>query len=256
MAQDNILDLAARRSGVDLSPCAACPVRGLSICGVLDDEQIRRLSDITSEVTLAPGQALFYEQDAAEHLYVIKTGCARVYKLLADGRRMVTGFLFTSDLVGLAEAGIYAYSCEAVTGLALCRFPRAKLQTMFEQYPHMERRMLEIATNELAAAQDQMVLLGRKTAQEKLASFLYLLMLRIERHSGKGGSITVPMSRGDIADHLGLTTESVSRCFTQFRKIGLIKLDTAHSVTVLDRAKLTEMTGSEDDGFEPHSAAL
>ena len=256
MAQDNILDLATRRSGFEVSPCAACPIRDLSICGVLDDEQIAHLSAITSEANLAPGQALFYEEDAAEHLYVIKTGCARVFKLLADGRRMVTGFLFTSDMVGLAESGVYAYSCEAVTGLTLCRFPRAKLQSLFDRFPVMERRMLEIATNELAAAQDQMVLLGRKTAQEKLASFLYLLMRRWERHTDGVGSITVPMSRGDIADHLGLTTESVSRCFTQFRKMGLIKLDTAHSVTVLDRDRLTALTGSEDDGFEPHSAVL
>lgn len=256
MAQDNILDLATRRSGGVVSPCAACAVRDLSICGVLDDEQVTQLSGITSEINLAPGQALFYEEDAADHLYVIKSGSARVFKLLADGRRMVTGFLFKSDIVGLAESGYYAYSCEAVTGLSLCRFPRVKLQSMFERFPVMQLRMLEIATNELAAAQDQMVLLGRKTAQEKLASFLFLLVRRTERHTDRCDSIIVPMSRGDIGDHLGLTTESVSRCFTQFRKMGLIRLDTAHTVTILDRAKLMALTGTEDDGLEPHSAVL
>jgi CRP/FNR family transcriptional regulator len=169
---------------------------------------------------------------------------------------MIAGFLFVSDMIGLAEDEVYSYSCEAVTKLSLCRFPRRRLQSFFERYPALERRMLEIATNELAAAQDQMVLLGRKTAQEKLASFLYLLACRSERRGDSSGAMVLPMTRSDIGDHLGLTTESVSRQFTQFRKQGIIQLETAHMVRILDHAGLIAMTGSGDGDFEPHSAVI
>lgn len=256
MAQDNVLDLASKREQDAVSPCAACAVRELSICGALDPEQLKHLTTITAEVVMPPGQALFYEMDPAKFLYAIKSGCARVYKLLPDGRRMITGFLFAADLVGLAENDAYSHTCEAVTKLTLCRFSRRPLQSFFEQYPALERRMLEIATNELAAAQDQIMLLGRKTAQEKIASFLSLLLQRQQRHGNVSNLLSLPMTRSDIGDHLGLTTESVSRCFTQFRKRGVIALESAQTVHILDRAGLNAMTGSGDDSPEPHAATF
>lgn len=256
MDRNNVLDLASKRSEALMSPCAACAVRDLSICGVLDPEQLEQLTAITGEVTVAPGQAVFYEADPAENLYVIKSGCARVYKLLADGRRMITGFLFTADLIGLAEKDTYSHTCEAVTKLTLCRFSRRPLQEFFDRYPVLERRMLDIATNELAAAQDQMVLLGRKTAQEKIASFLLLLLRRQQRHGNRANSLALPMTRSDIGDHLGLTTESVSRCFTQFRKRGVIALESAQHVEILDSAGLIALSGSGGDGLEPTAATF
>jgi CRP/FNR family transcriptional regulator len=209
-----------------------------------------------SDVTIAPGQALFYEEDPAEHLYVVRNGCARVFKLMADGRRMITGFLYPSDVVGLADEKGYSYGCEAVTSLTVCRMPRKHLFEFFETYPVLEHRMLEIATNELSAAQDQMLLLGRKTALEKLASFLHVLTRRSERRGAPGDHLFLPMSRGDIADHLGLTTESVSRCFTQLRKKGILSLNSAQDVTIVDRRELIQLTGCDDEPFEPSSAAL
>lgn len=238
------------------APCAACSVRDLSICSVLTDDELSHFTSIVSDVTVAPGQALFFEEDPAEFLFVIREGCARVFKLMADGRRMITGFLYPSDIVGIADRDEYSYGCEAVTTLTVCRMPRQRLLDFFKTYPVLEHRMLDIATNELSAAQDQMLLLGRKTALEKVASFLHVLALRNERRGSAGERLFIPMSRGDIADHLGLTTESVSRCFTQLRKKDVLKLETAQNVTILDRGELQQLTGCGDEPFEPHAAAI
>jgi len=256
MAQDNVFNLKAVRGAVAQSPCAACSVRDLSICNVLNDEQLRRFTDIVQDVHVAPGQSLFFEGDPAEHVFVIREGCARVCKLLADGRRMITGFLFASDIVGFADDGQYSYSGEAITGVTACRLPRKKLFDYFDTYPMLERRMLEIATNELAASQDQMLLLGRKSAIEKLASFIHVLMRRHERRGVGGDRLFLPMSRSDIGDHLGLTTESVSRCFTQLRKMGVIRLESAQKVAIADRDALIQLTGCGDQPPEPSTAVL
>ena len=255
-AQNNVFNLKPVRGAVGPSPCAACSVRDLSICNVLNNDELRHFTDIVSDVHTAPGQAMFFEGDPAEHLFVIRDGCARVFKLLADGRRMITGFLFPSDFIGIADNGLYSYGCEAITRLTVCRMPRRKLFDYFETYPALERRMLEIATNELAATQDQMLLLGRKSALEKLASFLHVLLRRHERRSAPADRLFLPMSRSDIGDHLGLTTESVSRCFTQLRKMDVVRLDSAHRVEIADRAALLRLTGCGDQPFEPNSAAL
>ena len=256
MAQDNVFNLGAIRGAASQTPCAACSVRDLSICNVLSADELTHFTSIVSDVTIASGQALFYEEDPAEHLFVIREGCARIFKLMADGRRMITGFLYPSDVVGFAENGTYSHGCEAVTSLTVCRMPRKRLFDFFETYPVLEHRMLQIATNEIAAAPDQMLLLGRKTALEKLASFLHVLSARNERRGVPGEKLFLPMSRGDIADHLGLTTESVSRCFTQLRKMNTLQLDSAQNVTILDRPGLAELTGCGDAPPEPNSAAL
>jgi CRP/FNR family transcriptional regulator len=256
MAQGNVFNLGAVRGAPEQTPCAACSVRDLSICNVLNNDELAHFTSIVSDVTIAPGQALFYEEDPAEHLFIIREGCARVFKLMADGRRMITGFLYPSDVVGFAENGEYRYGCEAVVSLTVCRIPRRRLFDFFETYPVLEHRMLQIATNEIAAAQDQMLLLGRKTALEKLASFLHMLVARNERRNAPGERLFLPMSRGDIADHLGLTTESVSRCFTQLRKMNVLRLDSAQNVTIVDASALADLTGSGDALLEPNSAAL
>lgn len=256
MHRGTILDLPKRQPGDVQSPCAACTIRDLSICSVLKPEELPSLTDIVTDISISPGQAVFFEGDPADHLFVLRDGCARVCKVLADGRRMITGFFFPSDIVGLAEDVTYAYSCEAVTRISLCRFPRKALKKLFVEFPVLEQHILSVATNELAAAQDQMVLLGRKTASEKLASFLLLLSSRAGRRHARRDELFLPMSRNDIGDHLGLTTESVSRCFTRLRKQEIIRLDAAHTISILDRDRLLALSGSGEFGIEPSVAVL
>lgn len=110
----------------------------------------------------------------------------------------------------------------------------------------MERRLLAMASNELAAAQEQMVLLGRKTARERVASFLLGMVQRGERAGHAGEVVSLPMTRADIADYLGLTTETVSRTFTNLRGGGTISLDGASIVHILDADALEELADTAE----------
>lgn len=218
------LQPAEPRARTTASPCHACTVRHLTFCQPLDDEELKQLSAIVSSVELVPGDPLFDEQEPAAHLFNVTAGTMKVYKLLPDGRRQITGFLFAGDFLGIAKAETYAYSAEAVTHAALCRFPRKKLEDLLARFPKLESRLLGLASHELAAAQEQMLLLGRKSAKEKIVSFLLSLAERAARRGQSGNPVAVPMSRTDIGDYLGLTTETVSRTFTQLKTRGLISL--------------------------------
>ncbi|MSP67660.1 MAG: cyclic nucleotide-binding domain-containing protein [Alphaproteobacteria bacterium] len=243
MSRFTILPDPRRQNEARLTPCAACEVRDLAICGVLNGAEIERVGAIVSNVRVEGGEVIFFEGDDAEHVFNIVAGVVRLFKLMPDGRRQVTGFLYPADFLGLALSATYAYSAEAVTPVRLCRFPRGKLERLLEEIPRLEKRLLGNAANELMVAQDQMLLLGRKTAKERLASFLMHLSSRAERRGETADPIALPMSRTDIADYLGLTIETVSRTFTRLRKDGLIDHADPHVVHVLDRGGLEELAG-------------
>lgn len=218
----------------EMNPCGACPVRTLTVCAALEPEELRRMADILQTVRIDPGKTVFSEGDEAEALYNVTAGTVKLYKLLPDGRRQITGFLVTGDFLGLAVNESYAYTAETVTTATLCRFPRRKIEGLLDEFPRMQRRLFSMASNELAAAQDQMLLLGRKTAKEKICSFLLMLSQRAARRGHKDNPVFVPMSRADIADYLGLTTETVSRTFTQLKTAGVISLQEGNKVLIAD----------------------
>ncbi len=217
-----------------VSPCAACSVRDLSICGVLDNIDLQRMADIAQNLTFSARDPIIDEGEAANFLFNITAGTVRLYKLLPDGRRQITGFLSAGDFLGIAMNEIYPYSAEAVDKVTVCRFRRRKLENLLDELPHLEKRLLGLASNELAQAQDQMVLLGRKTAKEKLVSFLLALSKRQEAIGFGLSPVALPMSRADIADYLGLTTETVSRTFSNLRRSQTIRIERGGKVALPD----------------------
>ena len=232
------LPSAVSRDSRAVSPCAGCTVRHLTLCAALDEREVADMAVIMTSVELGPGDPLFDEGEPAKHVFNVTAGAIKIYKLLADGRRQMTGFLFPGDFLGLANDDNYAYSAEAVTYSTLCRFPRVKLEPLLERYPKMEHRLLGMASHELAVAQEQMLLLGRKNAREKVASFLLMLSRRAEQRGQPSNPISVPMSRNDIGDFLGLTTETVSRTITQLKSSGAISLLSNGKIDLLDRAAM------------------
>lgn len=192
-------------------------------------------------ITATHGETIIGEGDAAESLFNVVTGWVKIYKLLPDGRRQITGFLSPGDFLGLAVNDTYAYSAEAVTDTQLCRFPRKRLESFVDDYPHLEKKLLSIASNELIQAQDQMLLLGRKTAKERIASFLLNLSGRAENTDQPASPVSVPMTRSDIADFLGLTTETVSRTFSSLKKEGHIRILDGHMIALEDPDRLHEL---------------
>ncbi|TWB41853.1 Crp/Fnr family transcriptional regulator [Nitrospirillum pindoramense] len=225
----------------EIHPCSACTVRTLTVCAALEAEELRRLAEILQTTRFDAGHTVFGEGEPAETLYNVTSGTVKVYKLLPDGRRQITGFLLPGDFFGLSVNDSYAYTAETVTPVSLCRFPRRRMEALLDEFPKMQRRLFSMASNELAAAQDQMLLLGRKTAKEKICSFLLLLSQRASRRGHKTNPVHVPMSRADIADYLGLTTETVSRTFTQLKTSRVISLLEGNKVQIQDMDDLLEL---------------
>ena len=233
------LESVANSSGLRPAPethngCSACPARVLSVCGALPANDVGAVSAVVSHRRASAGDTLLNEGDKADSVLNIIDGTVKVYKLLPDGRRQITGFLHPGDLLGLAYDNAYTASAEALTPVRYCVYPRRQFERLLDGSRPMEKFLLARVSNELIAAQEQMVMLGRKTAQEKIASFLVMLFDRTKRNSRLSDRMVVPMTRADIADYLGLTTETVSRCFTRLKDRGMIELCAGGKVRIPD----------------------
>ena len=240
-----------KAAATEMNPCGACPVRSLTVCAALDPDELRRLAEILQTVRVDAGHTIFSEGEAANALYNVTSGTVKLYKLLPDGRRQITGFLVTGDFLGLAVNESYAYTAETVTSCSVCRFPRRKIEALMDEFPKMQRRLFSMASNELAAAQDQMLLLGRKSAEERVVSFL----LAVHRKTGTGSAIELPMSRLDMADYLGLTIETVSRMMTGLTRSGLIAATGRHAIALRKLAALRDIAGTDHDNDGIDAAA-
>ena len=223
-------------------PCFGCEVRSSAMCRVLACDDLASMRRLGWTLHLKEGQALFHEGDSATRVFTLTSGALKLYKLLPDGRRQVTGFMFPGDFLGISVDDEHAYTVEAVTDSRLCWFPRNRFGDFVETHPHLERELYRLAAHELAAAQTQMVLLGRKTAEERLASFFMTLVLKAERNMGSPvRMIDLAMSRIDIADFLGLTKETVSRVLATLKSKRIVRLAALDRVEILDRARLGDI---------------
>lgn len=227
-------------------PCETCPVRPITICRGLDADTLAGLRSLGTMQRLQPEQSVFHEGDPARRVFMVTHGALKLYTLLADGRRQVTGFMFPGDFLGISVDEEYAFTVEALEPSELWWFSREAFDRFLSEHSQVERELYRMAAHELAAAQRQMVLLGRKAAAERLASFFLSLLERTERVSGvPERSFDLPMTRIDIADYLGLTKETVSRMLAHLRSRGLIRLQTQNRIEVIDREGLRAMALGE-----------
>jgi CRP/FNR family transcriptional regulator, anaerobic regulatory protein len=198
--------------------CDDCKVRLFSVCGALEPSELDELDRI-SQVRNFPARTMLFDQGAlAGSVFNVTEGVVRLYKSLPDGRRQIVGFALPGDFLGLALMDRYGVAAEAVTQVRVCRFARPAFLAYVDGKPHLLRRLHEFAGHELSLAQDQMLLLGRKTAEEKVAAFLLNLQARYARIGVPSVTVPLPMSRQDIADYLGLTIETVSRTLTKLAR--------------------------------------
>jgi CRP/FNR family transcriptional regulator len=217
-------------------------VRPITICRALDADTLADMRALGTMQRLHAEQSVFHEGDPAKRVFMVTHGALKLYTLLADGRRQVTGFMFPGDFLGVSVDEEYAFSVEALEPTELWWFSREAFDRFVSNHPRVEHELYRLAAHELAAAQQQMVLLGRKSAAERLASFFLSLLERAERTSGVNETgFDLPMSRLDIADYLGLTKETVSRMLADLRNRRLIRLKTQNHVEVVDRAGLRSM---------------
>jgi len=230
-------------SRLEISPSQTIPQPTL-IQGLNPDAQ-DRLFCLGATRRYERRETIFFEGDPCRYLFEVARGVLKLYKMMPDGRRQITGFLYPGQLLGLATKDCYEYTAEAVTKVTLSRYPVAKLDAVLDELPGLARRLLKSASDELIAAQDQMLLLGRKSGIERLTSFLLRLSQFNEQEGKDPQLVYLPMTRTDIADYLGMTTETVSRLFTRLKAMGLIALRRNKFVRLYDLNRLLDLSECE-----------
>jgi CRP/FNR family transcriptional regulator, anaerobic regulatory protein len=202
------------------------------------------------------GETIFWEGDAVTDVFEVREGVLRVCRLLSDGRRAITGFLYPGDLVGVSLKDHYLYTVEAVTEAKVRRFARGRFQEKINDNPELRPQLFARLCDEMAAAQDQLVLLARKSAEERVSSFLLAIARRLSGGGRSAPIVEIPMTRLDMADYLGLTIETVSRTMTSLAVRGVIAADGRHAVVVHKMAKLVALAGeTEEDDKYPVAAS-
>jgi len=190
---------------------------------------------------VAAGQPLFCEGDEADYLYEILEGVVRTSKLLFDGRRQVLSFGYPGDIVGLSHDQYYHSDCEAVSDVKLRVHHKNAFSASFKNEPEFGSKLLKFAAAEMNNMQEHFIMLGRKSATEKVASFLTALLDRVGETDGGKTCFNLPMSRSDIADFLGLTIETISRTLTKMREDGVIELPNKNRVCVCQPHMLRDL---------------
>ncbi|HAH08838.1 MAG TPA: cyclic nucleotide-binding protein [Alphaproteobacteria bacterium] len=226
--------------------CGNCPARQSDLCGELKDPELQDLSRYSLRATFREGETVIWEGDPATHAGIVTRGCLRMTRTGADGRRQILGFLFSGDIVSLPATSHYTVSLEALANGELCRFERSRLEAALHKYPNLERGYRRTVATALEGAYGLAYSLGRKTAMERVATFLSDL------RSGScpkspGGIMHLPMTRTDIADFLGLTVETVSRMFTKLKGAKVIRLPNAQEVEIVDPARLASLAESGNE---------
>ena len=224
-------------------PCTDCAVRQFSVCAALDRAELRELERLGRHVHFASSETVFSQEQMTTSFYNLLEGVMRLYKLLPDGRRQIVGFALPGDFLGMGASARHSLSADAIGPVVVCRLSRASFARFFEDKPHLLRRINEFAVRELNQAQDHMVLLGRRSAQEKVASFLISWRDRLVHLKGPLKTMPLPMSRQDIADFLGLTIETVSRTFTKLERDHVIKIAPG-SVSLVDPARIEALAAA------------
>lgn len=200
---------------------------------------------------LTNGKALFWEGDPANHLFQVTEGVVRLYRIIGEGRRVITAFLFPGDLVGASLQDRYLYTAEAVTDCRVRRIGRKMFHEEVSRTPCLRPDLIALLCAEMAAAHNQMVLLSKKNAEERLCSFFHDLIVRQSAaDQDETNTVKLPMSRLDIADYLGLTIETVSRTITKLANRGVLVPVGRHEIRVLQPRRLAQLSGNGQDTLE------
>jgi CRP/FNR family transcriptional regulator len=225
--------------------CGDCPIRERAVCAYCSGEDLAVLDALKSYRDYTPGREIMAAGEESGVLGSIVRGVVKLTKTLPDGRTQMVGLLFPGDFVGHAMRARSEYDAVSATDVTLCLFQRKPFETLLREKPALEKRLLEMTLDELDAARDWLLLLGRKTAREKLASFVLMLARReaAARPGAKAVAVSLPLTRAEIAEYLGMTIETVSRQFTKLRADGVIAFDSTRALRLPDLDRLEAEAG-------------
>lgn len=227
-----------------MSACDNCSVREQAICQSLCQSDLDELSQIGRRHNIASGETLMWQGDKQMVVGNVIEGVLKLTASTADGRDQTLGIVYPSDFIGRPFGRKSSHSIVAVSDAKVCTFPRSAFDRFAEGHPDLEHKLLQRTLAELDRSRQWMVLLGRKSAAERLAAFLLDMADRLGSRDSNGQTrFELPFGRQDIADLLGLTIETVSRQITNLREDGVIATPDRRGIVVLDRDWLIDCAG-------------
>ena len=235
--------------------CGDCPIRHRAVCARCESEELARLEQIKYYRSYQAGQTIIWSGDRMDFVASVVTGIATLTQTMEDGRRQMVGLLLPSDFVGRPGRNTAAYDVTATTDVVMCCFRKRPFEDLMVDTPNIAQRLLQMTLDELDAAREWMLLLGRKTAREKIASLVAIIARRdaaLHFRRTKGELVVdLPLTREEMADYLGLTLETVSRQISALKRDGVISLEGKRHVTIPDFDRLLEEAGDDTDGGIP-----
>ncbi|RLK00618.1 transcriptional regulator FnrL [Ruegeria conchae] len=236
----------------DHTNCAECPIRHRAVCAHCEKDELEELESIKYYRSFEAGQTVIWSGDPMNFVGSVVSGIASLTQTMEDGRTQMVGLLLPSDFVGRPGRENAPYDVVATTDLVMCCFRKKPFEELMVTTPHIAQRLLQMTLDELDAAREWMLVLGRKTAREKIASLLSIIARRDAslHSSGTVGPIVfdLPLTREAMADYLGLTLETVSRQISALKKDKVILLESKRHVTIPDMGRLMEEAGDDSDG--------
>ena len=233
--------------------CGECPIRHRAVCARCDQDELERLEEIKYYRSFQAGQSIVWSGEAMEFVASVVSGVASLSQTMEDGRRQMVGLLLPSDFVGRPGRARAAYDVTAVSDVVICCFRKAPFEAVLNETPHIGQRLLEMTLDELDAAREWMLVLGRKTAREKIASLIAIIARRdasLNPRAAAAAAVVVdlPLTREAMAEYLGLTLETVSRQISGLKRDGIISVEGTRRVTIPDFDRLVEEAGDDADG--------
>ena len=232
--------------------CSDCPIRHRAVCARCDVDELEQLEKIKYYRSFEAGQTIVWSDDKMDFVGSVVTGIATLTQAMEDGRTQMVGLLLPSDFVGRPGRDGSPYDVVATSDVVMCCFRKRPFEQMMQETPHIAQRLLEMTLDELDAAREWMLVLGRKTAREKIASLLSIIARRDPQQMNppRPGAVVfdLPLTREAMADYLGLTLETVSRQISALRRDGVIALEDKRHVTVPDMRRLLDEAGDDSDG--------
>ncbi len=221
--------------------CQTCPVRTTNICSALDDSALISLEKMSRKRTVKAHEVIFHDGDLSNQYFNVKTGAIKLIKTLGDGRQHIVGLLYPPDFMGQCVNTHHTYSAETAIDTELCSYPRGAFDLFLTTHPELERKIFNMTLRELDSCRDWSLLLGRKCSYERVAGFLLMIAKRMQDGSPEGGGpgrngahFQLPFTRGEMADYLGLTLETVSRQFSRLKGERVISLPSSRVVIIPD----------------------
>ncbi len=233
-----------------VSSCQQCMVRNRAICSSLNPSELEALNRIGRRVPVHRGQTLMWEGDDSSLVANVIDGVLKLSTSTADGREQIVGVVYPSDFIGRPFGSTTQHSVTALSDAQVCLFTRSAFDEFARSHPELEHKLLQRTLNELDRARHWMLLLGRKSAGERVATFLLEMAHRLADAScsTNGEKIVerfdLPLSRQQMADLLGLTIETVSRQLTRLRQAGIIDLPDRRAVVILDHEGMEAEAGN------------